>query len=495
MAVSINNVINVNIADLPSIMELDNINVIGLFTKEIPLFAINKYKVYQNANSVMQDFGYNSNTYKMASSIFNQSLNILAGGGYLVIIPMLDNVVIGATSGELICKQILLDFFKEVSDGSFKISIDGAEAVAITNLDFSNVKSLDDVASVIQEKMLSLTLSCVVSVIDDNIIFTSETSGATSKIELSSDITGTDLTTLNYLNISQAESIDGKNGYTGAERIQDAYSRSKDLIFYEAIITSYIEEKKNILELANMIQAENKISLFVFNDLSTCLDCGNEIKNKSFTKTRILFYSGDNYLLFLSGYISKALSINFSGVNTVYNLHIKEIVGIEADDYIDDDKLAMIYQAGVDCYCNIKGVASIYTSGENDFIDNVVFKNWLKNSLEVNGFNCLRLANVVPQTEEGVDMLKSAYEKSLKQGQTIGYISKGGLDWNLPIYLGTDKELFLDNIKNIGYFEYSLPINEQQKADRDRRKAPFISLGLKLSGAINSSDVLVYVNY
>lgn len=494
MEVSISNVINVNIADLPSTLQGDNINVIGIYTNEKSNFPINNYKIYQNAESVAKDFGLNSKTYKIVSTIYNQSLNIQAGNGYVVVIPQLDNVEIEAKSGELTCFEIIKDFFINVDNGSFKIALNGGTATVVSGLDFTNIKNVEDIAKVISDKFEDENINCVISTNNNNIIFTSGTAGATSTVEIISDTTGTDLTTVNYLNVAQAESKVGQANYTGIERVQDTYERSKKFIFYEAIITTEQETKDNIEVLAGLIQSQNKVALFVFNDLEKALEICESIKNKSYTKTRILYYGDSEYCnQFMAGYISKALSIDFNGNNTVYNLHIKEIVGIEADKTIDDDVLNQLKSMGVDCYVNIKGLGCIFTSGENDFIDNVIFKNWLKNSLEVAGFNCLRTANVVPQTEKGMDTLKTSYQSVLEQAKIIGYVNGG--EWNLPIIIGDNETVFKNNIRNFGYYIYSIPVAQQTRADRERRKATAISIGVKTSGAINSSDVLVYVNY
>ena len=45
----------------------------------------------------MQDFGSDSTTYKMVNCIFSQNLNILAGGGFVVVFPMLANSTVEAS--------------------------------------------------------------------------------------------------------------------------------------------------------------------------------------------------------------------------------------------------------------------------------------------------------------------------------------------------------------------------------------------------------------
>lgn len=155
--IDISNIINVNISSAPQLLSGDNINVIGILTNETPLKAINGYTIYKNPNSALNDFGINSNTYKMVNTIFSQNLNILAGNGYVVVLPMLDNITVSATSGLETCSDLIVDLFKSVSDGSMSITVDGGAAQVLTGLDFSNVKTLSDIATVISTGLTGVT--------------------------------------------------------------------------------------------------------------------------------------------------------------------------------------------------------------------------------------------------------------------------------------------------------------------------------------------------
>ena len=65
--------------------------------------------------------------------------------------------------------------------------------------------------------------------------------------------------------------------------------------------------------------------------------------------------------------------------------------------------------------------------------------------------------------------------------------------WTLPITFG-DTELLRTNVATYGYYIYSTPLSQQSQADREERKAPYIQMAIKRSGAIHSSDVMVYIN-
>ena len=69
-----------------------------MFTAETPeaSFGTGDFKIYLEPTEVETDFGTTSITYRMALAIFSQQPNILAGGGYLVVIPLEAAETIGA---------------------------------------------------------------------------------------------------------------------------------------------------------------------------------------------------------------------------------------------------------------------------------------------------------------------------------------------------------------------------------------------------------------
>jgi hypothetical protein len=54
--------------------------------------------------------------------------------------------------------------------------------------------------------------------------------------------------------------------------------------------------------------------------------------------------------------------------------------------------------------------------------------------------------------------------------------------------------LFLQNITQYGYYNYSSPIATQLATARAARQAPLIQIAFKAAGALQSVDIIVYVN-
>lgn len=97
MELSLSNVINISVSAAPLGLSNYNTSNLALFTTETPdpVFS-SGYKIYLDPSGVADDFGSGSVTYAMALSIFSQSPNILANGGYLVVIPLLSMETLGA---------------------------------------------------------------------------------------------------------------------------------------------------------------------------------------------------------------------------------------------------------------------------------------------------------------------------------------------------------------------------------------------------------------
>lgn len=82
------NVIDISVSATPTGVNAYNTSNLALFTTDTPdpVFT-DGFKIYLEPTEVGDDFGTSSTTYKMALAVFSQAPNILAGGGYLVVIP------------------------------------------------------------------------------------------------------------------------------------------------------------------------------------------------------------------------------------------------------------------------------------------------------------------------------------------------------------------------------------------------------------------------
>lgn len=189
---------------------------------------------------------------------------------------------------------------------------------------------------------------------------------------------------------------------------------------------------------------------------------------------------------------ARLMCVDFSGSNTTNNIHLKQLVGIAGDGGITQTVLDRCQAIGVDCYPSIGGRPSVFASGADDFDDNVYNLDWFVLASQVAGFNVLaETGTKIPQTEQGIAVLRGAYIKVMQRAVQNGFLAPG--EWNSPEFFG-DPDALRRNIRQLGYYIYSQPVALQPQADRAARKAPLIQEAIKYAGAVDSSAVIISFN-
>jgi hypothetical protein len=266
-------------------------------------------------------------------------------------------------------------------------------------------------------------------------------------------------------------------------------------VFFGAFATTFSETDSEIVTTATAAKAAGKLMGIASSDVAELEPAGlfGLIQGGTLTNGRCLFHSDALQVEgFRWGYLSRAMSVNFSGANTTNTMHLKQIAGVQADEGLNSTLLGKAKLEGVDVYANIAGRASILSYGANIFFDEVFNLAWLKLALEVAGFNVLAQTQTkLPQTEAGMDVLKGGYRQVCAQAVINAMAAPG--TWTSPDTFGSPED-FKRNIEEQGYFIYSQPISQQSSVDRDARKAPLVQIALKLAGAVHSSDVIVNIN-
>lgn len=491
MSIDIVNFINVSITGVPQGLSDVNVNSVALFTKETPS-NIDEYRIYTNASDVASDYGTSSNTSAMANAVFSQSPNILTGKGRLVIIPLVNSV--SATNGDWESANIStnLSNLQGVSNGDITVTLDGTD-IDLEDLDFTGADSLADVATILQRKLTDV----VVTASSTALTFTSKKVGSTSAVVVKalSGGSGTDLSGATYFNTSSGTATGGGNAQ--GETIVDAITRTEEQVSYIGMMTNLDMEDAVIKTLTTAVQAKNKILVHHFastEDLEPTTGICSQIKDATETKSRCVFYSTSiaSANLMKAAYVGRAFSVNFSGSATTQTMNLKALATITPDSAITSTIYNKAKVAGADLYGDVSSLPITVSFGANNFFDNVYNSLWLQFALEVAGFNYLKQTNTkAPQTENGMDGLKSAYGKVLDQAvnnQMIGV----GLTWNSSETFGNPEDL-RRNITDVGYYQYSLPIAQQSQTERDAREAPLVQMAVKLAGAIHSSNVIVTI--
>lgn len=468
------NVVVVSVSQAPVGAGQYNTSNTAIFTAE-PFTSVDLtndgFKIYLEPTEVATDFGTASDTYAMALSIFSQQPNILAGGGYLVIIPLVVAVQHLALSGV-------------PASGSFNLAFTQGTTATI---------NWNDSAATIQGKIRAQPgLESVVvtgSLASESVTLTFD--GVYGPEGLPT-VGGSGLQTSAPASITITPTT-----VTPGETLATAITRTAGLVQYFAILPGVIVTQTDMLAAAAVVQALNKIIVFASSDTDDVEPGGrlDLLESSKFDQSRGLFYGTDtdtNLLVFSAAYVGRAFSTDFSGSNTTQNMHMKDLLGISADPIMTQTLLNKCQAAGADTYPSLQGIAKVFCSGANRFFDQVYNQQWFTGALQIAIFNALaETSTKVPQTEQGVAVLSGAGRSICQQAVNNQYVAPG--TWNNPTTFGNQAD-FYRNIIERGFYVYTGPVATQSQADRSARKAPLMQIALKEAGAIDSASIIVYIN-
>lgn len=479
--------INVSISATPSGLADFNVNSIAIFSNETANFP-ESYRAYITPSAVEADFGTDSLTYEMANALFTPSPNFRTGGGYLYIFPFKG---VNATAGSLTTDDISANVanFQSVTNGVLNLTIDGT-ATQIEGLDFSSVKTLEDIVTVLQSQNLDVYIEATETAIK----FTSKRFGTDSSVTVAAatDASGaTDLYGSTYLDGASATPAAGTNA--SGQTLSQAVSAGLEQVYFGGVISTQNCDNATIQANAAAMQSLDCTYFEAITSAKNIETLGSAIKTAGLGKTRLLALTNgiEEAKIAIAAYATIAKSVNYDGSNTSNTLNLKTLTGSLPDNGLSDTYILSAQTNGVDIYGNTGGLSVVYSNDNNGFTDDIEFQLWIKKALEVAGFNYLRQTNTkIPQTESGMTGLKSAYAGRCEQAITNGTVAPG--TWNGSIPFG-DPEKFKQNIEQKGYYIYSLPISQQSQTDREQRKAPVVQIALKGSGAIHFSDVIINI--
>jgi len=263
----------------------------------------------------------------------------------------------------------------------------------------------------------------------------------------------------------------------------------------------YAPINTEILAAATAIQAQVPpvmlgVSSYLLSDLyASGPGIFYSIQSASLKQSRGLLYTVSNAQaarIAMAAYMSRLQGTNFNGALTTATMNLKQLTGIAPDPNINTTILAQCQIVGADVYAIVgNNLPEVLSTGGNDYSDNVFNLEWLVGALQVGLFNGLATTPTkIPQTEQGMSILKNAIIQVLTQAVTNGFVAPG--TWNGAIPFG-DPTTFLQNITQQGWYILSQPISQQNQTARQSRQAPIIQIAVKYAGAIQTVQAVVYV--
>ncbi len=479
--IDINRIVSVSVSSVPTAIPTPNPNNIALFITETPFS--DTYRTYVSYTAVVRDCGTDSNASNFANVLFQAAPNIVSAGGMLYVIPMQE--AISATSGTTTTPNISTHIanFQTVTNGSMTINIDGT-SYDILNLDFSDVDTLQDIANVFQEYLLNV----IVSVASNTIIFQSKTFGTTSTIVLSSQGSGTDITGATYLDTGSVVPVVGVNA--AGETLPEAITRTMSVISYSGIATDLDLDNAALTTAGSFVNG--LAGYYLQNVISSTDDIARlAVPNSSALQTKNRFAIYTNYALRIqakAGFLVLMAGVDYTANSTAKTSQGKQISGL-SPDIIYDSLYTILNTAGCDYYPTIGNNAFAISTSGNDYADNVINDIALEFYCQYAIYNVLRTTNTkIPQTEAGMNMVKSAVAQILSQFVSNGVLAPG--TWNSSQTFGNLTQFYLD-IATKGWYMYSLPVSQQLQSLRDARVAPTIQVAAKRAGAFQTFTLTV----
>ena len=488
MALDLANVVRVSVLSAQRGLANVNTSALAIITDEAPIPTdFGTSRTYLNANGVADDFGSNSDTFRLAGRIFGQNPNILTGGGFLVVIPRLQAapvqpaIITGSAPVNLVT-LIATNYAINVTEGAGP-----AENIVIGTINTTSIAtvlaSLNNAAVTAAGLAFSISGTDIASAV---VSLATTATGAAASLQINATTAGTNISPL--LNLAgEASGADA-----GPERVKDAVLRTTGAVPYFGIVLNEKQTDANLTELAALIQTQQKILFVGSNLVADIAGIFTTLTNAGNTQTRSLYYSvsENDALDFAAAYASRGLSVDYEGADTQLTMHLKDIVGLVADPGVTQTVLDSAGNAGVDVLIDL-GVPKVFTSGVNQYFDQVYSRLALRTRLQIAAFNFLATTNTkIPQTEEGMNGLKSALRTVMTAFVGNGTFAPG--TWIGPASFG-DPGDFIRNIADFGFYIFSQPIAQQSQVERNARSAPLIQIAAKDSGAIHSASIVVLV--
>lgn len=456
-----------------------NTGNLAIFTDEpyAESFPSAGIQYYQGTQQVGLDFGTTSRTYAEAVAVFSQNPNILAANGQLIIIAMKT-------------AQVALTFDGVPASGSWVFNWGGNATSAI---------EWNATATAIQTAIQDLPgLECVtVSGTQAGELLTLTMWGVYGESPTLPTITSNTLETSgsSAISITPSVSVEG-------ESIVNCLTRTQNLAAYAAVIPNETYETIGESDFNAAATAFQALRIFwgvvgtVEDENASPSGVFYENMESGNTQTRTLTYLNDSEnlpLSFLAGYMSRLMSVNYSGSNTKLTMNGKQLNGVLVDSVITpgtdyNDAAA----AGSDIYISIAGDPFVISNGANLFADQVTGRLWLQGAIQTAYFNLLaQTSTEIDMSQDGLNTIAAALKAVMQQGVTNGYIADGGT-WNLPDTFGNIQN-FYANISNYGYYIYVPPASQETIEEQTTRTAPLFQIAYIENTPVQKASVMLLV--
>lgn len=214
-----------------------------------------------------------------------------------------------------------------------------------------------------------------------------------------------------------------------------------------------------------------------------------QLKGFGYKKTAVQYSSSNAYSVV--SLLSRILTTDYTGNNTVITLKFKQEPGITAET-INTTQANALEAFNCNVFVAYDNNTAIIEQGvccSGDFIDSVMGADNLAIDIQNAVFNLLYTSTTkIPQTDAGNHLILTTMEQVCAQYVTNGFLAPG--TWNSSGF-GTLGE---GDYMPKGFYIFAPPIANQSQANRAARKSVSFQIAAKEAGAVHSADIAITVN-
>lgn len=246
--------------------------------------------------------------------------------------------------------------------------------------------------------------------------------------------------------------------------------------FYGIHLTSF-REASDIAAMVAWAEANEKLACFEYTDYDNM-----PVKNTNYNRTYGMFsgkadgYGSDEQPA-ENEYAALGLMAKCFGYEPGSETWDTKELSVVVPSALSPNEKKELEGSNINCLlryggCNVnKGGAVL--SGE--WIDVIRFRDWLKNRIQLNVFNVIKLNPKVPFDDGGIGMIEGAMDEALSKGQKVGGICDTSFDEN-------DNEI-------PGYTIIVPSADSLTESERASRKLSGVKWSAKLRGAIHAVEI------
>lgn len=481
-------IVDVSISTSPQAIQRVGFGVLNIVTAESGgVTRFERYRTYSSIDSVAGDWDSDTEAYKSAQTYFSQQ----PSPSEVMISTRYPTAQSALLQGGVVTTDSLPDF-QAISDGSFKVAINGVNQ-EVTGLDFTSAVDLTGVATVIDTGLSAFSAGCIYD--DENLVFqitTDATGDGATLSYLGTATSGTDISELLQMQNAEqgaliADGLDAETITASLNAIEDKAGND----YYGFQFTKEVRDDVEIngedavIAAASWAEARVKIFFNTTNDLNTLnaavtSDIASKLQSASYRRT-ITTYSSYPSQYPSASVAGRAFTVNFDVPNSTITLMFKQLPSITSEDLTFSQ--AETLDAKACNYLTVTGGVIFYQTGQmasGVFLDEVHGIDALESDIQVDVANLLYQSTTkIPYTNGGVQQIISVIRKVLDRYVLNGLLAAGyttdafGNDYYLPS----------------GYEISFIPVQDVSQSDKDIREYNGISFLCLGAGAIHKVTV------